>query len=129
MVEILSKDKYDEYTEFLENSENSSFTQSLNWTKVKKGWGYEVVVTRDEQNKIIGGMLILIKTIPVCGLSLLYSPRGMICDYHDKKVLRELVDVALMVAKKHHGYLFKIDPYILADDEQAINNLKELGFE
>lgn len=129
MVEILSKDKYKEYTEFLENSENSSFTQSLNWTKVKKGWGYEVVVARDENKKIIGGMLILIKTIPVCKLSLLYSPRGMVCDYHNKQILKELLNGALKVAKKHHGYLFKIDPYILASDDEAINNLKELGFE
>lgn len=129
MTEILSKEKYGEYEEFLQNQSGSSFTQNLNWTKVKNTWGYEVVVTRDENGKIVGGMLILIKTIPVFGLSLLYSPRGMVCDYHNKDVLKELLSGAKMVAKKHRGYLFKIDPYILATDEEAINNLKELGFE
>ena len=129
MTEILSKEKYNEYEEFLQNQSGSSFTQSLNWTKVKNTWGYEVVVARDENGKIIGGMLILIKTIPAFGLSLLYCPRGMVCDYHNKELLKELLDGAKKVAKKHKGYLFKIDPYILASDEEAIKNLTDLGFE
>ena len=59
---------------------------------------------------------------------MLYCPRGPVCDYRDKEVLKDLLDGALEVAKQYNGYILKWDPCVMADDEETTGILKELGF-
>ncbi len=127
-MEILKKEQYPEYEAFVRSHINGGFTQSLNWTKVKNNWQSEVVVSRNKWGNIVGGALILIMKMPVVGASMLYCPRGPVCDYRDKEVLKDLLDGALEVAKQYNGYILKWDPCVMADDEETIGILKELGF-
>ncbi len=127
MTEILKSTQYDEYEAFASSYTDASFTQSIHWTKVKKNWGHEVVVSRDANGKIRGGMLILIRRL-MPGFTFLYAPRGPVADICDKEVFSELLDGAKAVAKKYRAFELKIDPMVLETDEEKIKVLKDFGF-
>ena len=128
MAEILSRTQYDEYESFVSASPYGSFYQSINWLKVKDNWQHEVVVSRDSNNKIVAGMVVLIQTVPGFKSSFLYSPRGPVCDLHDREILADLISAVKELAKKYNAHIFKIDPNILISDDEFINIVKDLGF-
>ncbi len=128
-MEILNPKQYDEYNKFVENHKCSEFMQCTDWHKVKNNWRQEVVVSRNEQGDIVGGMNILIQTVPVFGCTFLYAPRGPVCDRHDEKVLADLKSGADFLAKKYKSYMFKMDPDVLADDEEFKKIAEKMGFE
>jgi peptidoglycan pentaglycine glycine transferase (the first glycine) len=66
-----------EYEEFCKNSKYGNFMQSADWAKVKKGWSPEYVAVRDENGKINGCTLVLVKKIPILNTAMLYAPRAL----------------------------------------------------
>lgn len=127
-MEILPQNKYSEYEEFVKSHPKGTITQSARWAKVKKNWKHDIVVSRSSNGEIKGGMLILTKSIPILGYSLLYSPRGPVCNYDDHHTLADLMQGVKQIRKKRHGYLFKTDPYILSEDQNHITQFTEMGF-
>ncbi|MEG0771593.1 MAG: peptidoglycan bridge formation glycyltransferase FemA/FemB family protein [Clostridia bacterium] len=123
-MEILSKDKYNEYEAFASSFCNTNFTQSIKWISVKTDWKNEVIVSRDEKGKIVGGMLLLIRKKP----NFLYAPRGPLFDYQNKAVFLDLLNGVKEIAKREHSYLFKIDPYILEDNKEFDALCRSNGF-
>lgn len=117
-----------EYDEFIQSCEKCNFSQSKMWANLKDNWKNEIVVSRDENGKINGGMSILIRKVPLFKNTLMYAPRGPVCDIHDKKVLYELFDSTKELAKKYKAYVLKIDPDIKIDDEEFKSIVKEYGF-
>ncbi len=126
-MEILSKDRYQEYEDFVSTHRYGGFMQSLSWAKVKDNWGHEVVVARNDDGQIIGAMLVLIRKMPL-GASMLYAPRGPVCDY-SKPVLADLLEGAKALAQKYHAILFKCDPYVEETEPEKIQNFIDLGFQ
>ena len=127
-MEILKPEQYDEYEAFVSSHPNGEFTQSINWQKVKNNWGFEAVVSRDPQGKIVGSMGVLIQRIPLIGTSFLYAPRGPVCDLHDRDVLSDLKAGADQLARKHNAHMLKIDPNVPMSDTRFIEIAKGLGF-
>lgn len=128
MAEILSKNNYQEYESFVSQSSHGSFYQSTKWPLVKNNWNHEIVVSRDENNKIIGGALILIQKVPGFKSSFFYSPRGPVCDLTNKAILLDLISEINLLAKKYNAYLYKIDPDIFISDQNFIDLAKSLNF-
>ena len=126
-MEIITKAQENEFETFVLNHPNGSFMQSMKWPKVKNNWLHEAVVSRDNTGNIVGAMLVLIRKMPL-GKSLLYSPRGPVCDLADYEVIKDLLEGVKAVAKKHKAYMFKTDPYVLADNKEFINKMREMGF-
>ena len=52
---------------------NTELMQSADWAKVKKGWIPEYVAVRDENGKINGCTLVLVKKIPILNTAMLYA--------------------------------------------------------
>ena len=129
ILDLTKPEVREEYENFVKNHRAGSFMQSLRWCDVKFNWGHEAVVSRDANGNIVGSMLVLIKKVPVVGATLLYSPRGPVCDLHDEAVLADLLEGAKVLAKKYKSYQFKIDPYVLASDEEFIAMARKLGFD
>jgi len=129
-MEILAKEKYQEFEDFAEQTwhKNGNFTQSLEWIELKANWGHEIVVSRNDCGEIVGAMLILMQKLPIFGWNLLYSPHGPVCDYHDKAVMKDLLDGAKEVAKRHHGFMIKVDPCVRETDEETIREFTDLGY-
>ncbi len=127
-MEFLTPDRYDQYENFVKTHPLGGFTQSLCWPKVKSNWGWKAVISRDEQGEIKGSMLLLIQRIPFLGTTLLYSPRGPVCDLADTATLADLMQGAKQLATQHKSYALKLDPEIFMSDDTAVQNLKALGF-
>ena len=117
-----------EYEEFCKNSKYGNFMQSADWAKVKKGWIPEYVAVRDENGKINGCTLVLVKKIPILNTAMLYAPRGFVCDTHDSKTVRKIFEQIKLIAEKYHAYTLKTDPLIDETDFISIKNLVDLGF-
>lgn len=127
-MELLNAQNREEYEAFVLAHPAGEFTQSLRWPQVKSNWGYEGIISRGPDGAIRGAMLVLVQHIPFIGTSFLYAPRGPVCDLHDRETLADLIAGADLLAKKHRAHAFKLDPNVLFKDQEAANNLKELGF-
>lgn len=75
-MEILDSSLYPEYEKFCLCHPQGCFTQSTRWYGVKNNWQHEVVVSRNEEGMIAGGISVLIQRVPLVGTSFLYAPRG-----------------------------------------------------
>lgn len=127
-MKLLTPDRYGEYEAFLKSNPKGHFMQAPCWARVKDMWENEIVIVEDEQGKIKGSMLLLIRKVPFLPVTLMYSPRGPVCDIYDKDTISELVCGARELAKKYKSYVLKIDPDVPAGDEKFENIMRELGF-
>ncbi len=117
-----------DYENFIKNSSVCSFTQSEKWANVKDNWICERITVKDNNSNIIGAMQIMIKKIPFFNVSFMYSPRGMICDYHSKEVIAMIMEKVNDIQKRYNGFMLKIDPMINIKDTISIDNLIDYGF-
>lgn len=115
-----------EYEAFVQ-SRGGSFTQSVRWCGVKRGWYHEAVISRDGQGHIRASALVLIKKFPPPFKSFLYSPRGPIWDYRDQGALRDLLRGLGELAKKYHAYSCKLDPMVEESESEKIYALRSAG--
>ena len=116
-----------EYEEFNQSCPKGHFAQSVGWGKLKTEWQFEGLISRDETGKINGIMSVLIRKMPMLPTSVLYAPRGPVCDVHDRKVLTALMEGAAELAKKYRGYALKMDTDVTSDDEEYLSIMKDLG--
>ncbi|MGN0678131.1 MAG: lipid II:glycine glycyltransferase FemX [Oscillospiraceae bacterium] len=118
----------EEYEQFVSESTYGYFSQSLKWCNLKNNWGWDAVISRGADGKIRGTCLVLIKKVPVVGMSILYAPRGPVCDITDKEVLNDLMDGIKELAIKYKSIEFICDPCIEESDEASRKILEEFGF-
>lgn len=71
-----------------------------------------------------------------------YAPRGILVDYHNKKLLKFFVEHIKSFLKKEHGYVFRMDPNVILrerdidgkiveggeDNSDIVKNLQALNF-
>ena len=126
-MRLLDEKDNEHYTEFLKNHERCNFQQSLEWARVKSNWKNEVILAEDNNGNIVGAISVLIRKIPFFGY-LMYSSRGPICKTNDKKVLMQLTDGAIQLAKKYNAFVFTIEPDIKSDDKEFRNIITSIGY-
>lgn len=124
----LSDEELKEVNEFLNTHPRSHFLQVPDWAKVKTGWDSEFIIIRDNNNKIKGTMLVLIKKTPILGYSIMYAGRGFVCDIDDKDTIKKMTDEVYKLAKKHKAFIFRMDPDVPVDDKDFLNMMISLGY-
>ena len=117
-----------EYQEFLESHEKGHYAQSLEWAKVKSDWKNEIIIIRDEKGKIKASLSLLIRKLPYINYSIMYAPRGPVCNPDDEKSFKELIKKADELAKKYKSFMLKMDPDILVSNNEFKNMAKQYGF-
>lgn len=128
MAELVTQNTLAEYEDFMSHHPKGNFAQSRMWGHVKDNWKWEGIISRNDDGTIRGAMSVLVRKLPGMPFSLLYGSRAPVCDVHDENVLRDLVDGARQVARKHHGYELKIDPDVLCTDTACKEALERCGF-
>ncbi len=116
------------YEAFLESHPKGHFMQSPEWAKVKSNWTSEIITVNDSSGNIKGSMNILIRKLPFLPYTMMYSPRGPVCDPHDAQTFNELINQAKKLAKKHRSYVLKLDPDIEKEDAIFGNIIIDAGF-
>jgi serine/alanine adding enzyme len=120
-----NKEDVKRYDAFVQSSPFKSVTQDRLWAEVKSDWDNEHVYL-EENGEIIAAMSILIKRLPL-GYSVLYAPRGPVCDVSDLSLVQALLNEVDAVAKKNKAIMLKFDPETHYSDE-LYNLYKEAGF-
>ncbi|MFA5536927.1 MAG: peptidoglycan bridge formation glycyltransferase FemA/FemB family protein [Bacillota bacterium] len=123
-----TKDFTDRYHKFIQLHPKGHFMQSEGWAKLKSEWLHEIIYVEDEKGEIKGSMSLLIRKLPGLGYTMMYSPRGPVCDPHDRDTLQGLLEKAKALAKKHKSYVLKMDPDIEIEDKQFEKLVDDLGF-
>lgn len=128
MTEIITIDKAKEFDEFVVSCPKGHMMQHSAWGKVKNNWSWRGVICRDESGKIKGVCALLLRKMPVVPWSMMYAPRGPVCDLADEETVKELLTTAVEYGKKNGAYALTIDTDALVSNENYINLLKSLGF-
>jgi lipid II:glycine glycyltransferase (peptidoglycan interpeptide bridge formation enzyme) len=131
MIEFLNRDdpaRLAEYEAFNMAHPKGHFCQSVIWAGVKNEWDWQVVLVRGDDGAICGSMAILIRRMPGMPYTMLYSPRGPVCDPHDEATIAALMEGARRLAKERRGFTFKLDPDIRSDDALFCEIMKRQGF-
>ena len=125
---MVTDEEKQEFEEFVLSNERCHFAQTIAWAELKKDWGKELVTVRDENGKIKGSVLLLVRRLPVIKSTLLLSQRGPVCDIHDEETFAELMKRVERVAKRRKAFMFKMDPDIPNDDMEFKEMAKRNGF-
>ncbi|MBR2742998.1 MAG: peptidoglycan bridge formation glycyltransferase FemA/FemB family protein [Clostridia bacterium] len=127
-MEFLNDKNTAEYEEFIQGHKKGNIMQSVLWARLKDNWTREGVIVRGDDQKIKGTMLLLIRKVPALPYTIMYSPRGPVCDVHDEKTFMELVAGAKALAKKHKSYVLKMDTDVLSSDAEYERIARAAGF-
>ncbi len=117
ILDFNNKKEVKEYEDFVLNYKGASFMQDLCWGKVKDNWTEEAVYLRGKDGKISAAMLVLIQKIKKTNVSMMYSPRGPVCDAYDIDTINKLIEEAKPLAKKYNAFVFKFDPQVIYKEE------------
>ena len=92
----MNSEELEQYYSFLEKNPRCHFLQSPEWAKVKAGWKNEVIIIKNENGEIEGSLSILIRKIPILNKTILYAPRGPICDINNDSIHR-IIAITLLL--------------------------------
>ena len=129
MIEKVTKSNLNEYEEFLMSHPKGHFLQSCLWSGVKGMWEFDAIICRGADGKIKGSMAVLIRKVSKLPYTIMYAPRGFVCDLDDKETFGELIEGIKESAKKYHSYILKTDPDVPVDNTEFTDMLKSFGFE
>ena len=140
-IENVEKNKYEKFVE--SHNTKSHFLQSYEWGEFsrenKNVTPYYVGLT-DDKNKLVATALLLQRKMPM-GYSYFYCPRGFVCDFDNKEIIKELTENIKQFAKKKKALFLKIDPDVKLqqldidgneiegkNNFELVNYLKNLGY-
>jgi peptidoglycan pentaglycine glycine transferase (the first glycine) len=127
---IITFPEKERWNQFVANSPYSSILQSYEWGELKANFGWRPLrIVLEENEKIVAGISILKREIPVIRHSLFYAPRGPIVNFYDKGLLDSLMEAVEKEAERNHAISLKIDPELPAGAAEPLQNLKAVGFE
>lgn len=111
-VDLKNTRELQRYNDFIANTEGANITQTTFWGEVKSGWSYKALYI-EKNGEIRAAILILIKKLPLIPYYLFYSPKGPVCDFNDRELLKELLKEVGDYAKKKKAFMLKFDPELL----------------
>lgn len=101
------------------------------WSVVRgiDGWLFSHILALKD-GTVVGAVNLLRKRIPFCGMSIMYSPRGFLCDPYDTETLHAMLEKIREEAKESRAVFCRIDPNIPEDDiSENSDPFEEAGFE
>ena len=128
ITEVIKREDAAEFDRFVTAHPKAHFLQTSDWGKVKTNWRWRGIICRDESGAIKGAAAFLIRKIPLLPYTLFYSPRGPVCDLHDREVVTALMEGAKDLGKKFGCCDIKIDTDTGVDDDAIRELMTGLGF-
>lgn len=111
---------------FVQGHPTGNFLQSVLWAQVKSSWRWRGILIRDNDT-VVGAMSVLLRPLPA-GYTLLYAPRGPVCDRNDPAVMEAMLKAAKELASQCKGLLLYVDPDELDTNEEFRALMQKLGF-
>ena len=119
-----------EFKKFADKHSQITFHQTKEWgnLKEKNGW-IPYYVGLEDNTRIVAAALLLAKRIPIINKYLFYSPRGILIDYNNKKLLATFTEKIKIFIKNNKGFLLKIDPYVEYQERDNNGNIVKDGYD
>jgi lipid II:glycine glycyltransferase (peptidoglycan interpeptide bridge formation enzyme) len=127
-TEIVSIDNAKELDGFSERHRNGHFMQTSLWGRVKDDWGWFGIICRNDGGEITGVMAVLTRKISKLPYTLLYAPRGPVCDFDDAETFNALINAAKQEGKKYNAYDIRLDKDADINDEDYKKLYTGAGF-
>lgn len=128
MTEIVKIDEATEFDSFVASSPKGHMMQASAWGKVKNNWDWRGFICRDNSGNIKGVCAVLLRKMPMMPWSMMYAPRGPVCDLADADTIKELLSEIKKYGEKNKAYALTIDTDALIENTCYIDLLKEIGF-
>ena len=120
-LENIEKKKFDDFVK--NHKMKSHFLQSVAWgefAKVKKNVIPHYLGLVTEEEHIVGTALLLEKKLPM-NYCYFYCPRGFVIDYNDHNIVKTMTEKIKIYAKEKKGIFVKIDPDIIRNEWNYLN--------
>src|SRR5579863_6231617 len=130
VIRELVENERQQWNEFVGANPYGDVLQSWEWGEVKGAgeWRPARIAAFDEDGKIVAGIAILARSLPVVG-PLYYAPRGpLMADWSDTKLLQDLLAAVRERAGKDRAAFLKIDPAIPVEQQAVLKSLSCEGF-
>lgn len=100
------------------------------WGMVRKIDGWEPSYFVALEGDVVKGMvMVLHKRIPWTGLSIMYAPKGPVCDPEDIETIKALIKKVKEEGRARRSILLRIDPNLVEDKfENGLDPFIEVGF-
>ncbi len=134
--------KEEEYRKFWEESPIRTFLSSPEIGSLREKEGWKKYFLGLKEGKKLKAATMIVSRKAHFGKYDFYAPRGFLLDYNDKELLKEFTNDVKDFVKKHNGYEFRIDPYVVnverdtdakiveggEDNRWLVSYLKKLGY-
>lgn len=117
----------EKYRKFWENHPLKSFLSSPEIGKLRESNGWDVYFVGVEKDKKLVAATMLVSHKRHFGKYEFYAPRGILVDFYDKGLVRYFVLEIKNFIKTHHGYIFRMDPYLIYKERDIDGNVVEGG--
>ena len=118
-----------EFKKFADKHSQITFHQTKEWADLKAKNGWEAFYIGLDDNTVLkGAALLLGKKMPIINKYLFYSPRGILIDYNDKKLLTKFTTEVKKWIKENKGFLLKIDPYVEYQERDNNGEIVKNGY-
>lgn len=117
----------EKYRKFWENHPLKSFLSSPEIGKLRKSNGWDVYFVGVEKDKKLVAATMLVSHKRHFGKYEFYAPRGILVDFYDKDLVHYFVLEIKKFIKTHHGYIFRMDPYLIYKERDIDGNVVEGG--
>lgn len=116
-----------EYRKFWGNHPLKTFLSAPEIGELRKsnGWDVYFVGVKDDNDLVAAAMIVSHKRH--FGKYEFYAPRGVLVDYENKELLDCFLKEIKNFVRKHHGYIFRMDPYVIYKERDIDGNIVEDG--
>ena len=116
-----------EYRKFWENHPLKTFLSAPEIGELRKSNGWDVYFVGVKENSDIVAAAMIVSHKRHFGKYEFYSPRGVLVDYENKELLDCFLKEIKNFVRKHHGYIFRMDPYVIYKERDIDGNIVEDG--
>ena len=116
-----------EYEKFWEKHPLKTFLSSPKIGKLRQKSSWDVSFVGVKEKKKLIGAAMLLSHKRHFGKYEFYSPRGFLIDYQNSKLLQFFIESVKKYVKAHHGYILRMDPYVIYKERDIDGNIVEGG--
>lgn len=130
------------YRQFWEKHPLKSFLSAPEIGHLRESSGWDTFFVGVESRGELLAACMLVAHKRHFGKFEFYSPRGVLVDFQNKKLVEYFLNQIKLFVRKHHGYIFRMDPYVIfkerdidgnvvsggVDNSNIVSNLLSFGF-